>query len=463
MGTVPVPQGATFAPAAGQAVAVPQGATFAPAAQQNTPPAAGTDTPEQPGMLQRAYETSPIKPLVEMAKQQWDASRQKVSEDQAIGKQTIDLVKAGDYGRATELLLSHLAKRTGESAMSAPGVQAVKGIAENSIQHGKKAVEAAGQGNAGEAIAQGAEAIPIVGQAAEQIGEPLGKDIKEGNYGAAVGDVAGGGVTLGTALLGSPEARGAAGDAIEGAEEGVSGAAKKITAPIRKGSVQPEVQGNIREAVGNTATKSIAKTVEDSADAKYAEAKSQYQTFDKASGIDTKYIEDKLKANRIKLQQLTSSEEDMATEAKILKGQRDLEQTMNEGFERAKKAGVDPAIVDKARETFKQSQALYDLDNAVKKTTKGMRPDIGDAKSAAKNPEVTDPEKFFNRINDMHRSGRLHDALGAKNADDLLSKANEALVKYRGIARNQKIAVGSATMLGLAGMNKYVKNLIPDF
>lgn len=446
-------------------------------------------SPEQPGLLQRTYETSPIKPLIDMAKQEWDASRQKVSQDQTIGKQTIDLVKNGDFGRAAELLLSHLATRTGQAAMTAPGVPAAAGIAQSSYQHGKQAVQAAGQGNIKEAIAQGAEAVPVAGQIAEQVGEPLGKDIKEGNVWGAVGDVAGGAATIGSLLLGgSPEARSAAGEAIdtvgEAAKRSVSPLKKALT-PINPESVQPEVQGTIRGTAENAASeagvakpaaKSIVKSIQESADNIYAKSKAQYRILDDAVDGRIQRFQEKLDANRRALRNLTGTEADETTEAKLLKAQKEIEDSMTEAFDDAKKKGVDPKLVDEAKANFKKSQALYDLNNAVEKTTTGMRPDVGNPETAAKNPEVTDPEKFFKRVNDLHRTGRLQDALGEKGADQLLEKANEGVLKYREVLRrneqiagNQKIArgvgkaltYGAAGGLGIAGVEKLVRQFIP--
>lgn len=139
---------------------------------------------EKPGLLERAYETSGLKGLV-------DSAKQKSQEDEDVGTQAMEHLKAGRIGHAAELVLGHLAKRGGEGAMG-PAGDLIKGSAVNAYQHGSKAVEAAGQGNVPEAVAQGAEAIPVVGPIAEQVGEPLGKDIREGNYPGVAGDVVGG-------------------------------------------------------------------------------------------------------------------------------------------------------------------------------------------------------------------------------------------------------------------------------
>ena len=159
---------------------------------------------------------------------------------------------------------------------------------------------------------------------------------------------------------------------------------------------------------------------------------------------------------RRQLRELTGTAEDTAKEGKLLQAQHETEQSMQEAFEDAKKSGVDAKVVDEASGTFKKAQALYDLDSTVKKVTTGMRPDIG-AASAAENPEIVNAERFFDRVNKLHQSGRLQEALGEGGADNLLSKANNAVVQMRRVVRNQKVAAGAAkkvvggALLGAAG------------
>jgi len=79
------------------------------------------------------------------------------------------------------------------------------------------------------------------------------------------------------------------------------------------------------------------------------------------------------------------------------------------------------------RLTYSRAQALYDLDVNVKKSVSGMRPDVGELKQAAKNPETVDPDKLLNRINSLYDSGRLQEALGELGADDLLEHETRIL------------------------------------
>jgi len=122
-------------------------------------------------------------------------------------------------------------------------------------------------------------------------------------------------------------------------------------------------------------------------------------------------------------------------------------------FEEAKANGVDPKLVEQAKANYRRAQALYDLDVNVKKSVEGMRPDVGNPETAAKNPETVNPQKFFNRVNNLYDSGRLQESLGEEGADDLLAHANDHLVRHKVILRNQAIAktAGKITGYGVAG------------
>jgi hypothetical protein len=81
-----------------------------------------------------------------------------------------------------------------------------------------------------------------------------------------------------------------------------------------------------------------------------------------------------------------------------------------------------------------------------------MRPNVGDTTSAAKNPEFVDPNKLFNRVNNLYDSGRLQEAVGEPGANDLLEHTNNNLVRNKQILRNQNAAkaVGKAVGVGAA-------------
>jgi hypothetical protein len=77
-----------------------------------------------------------------------------------------------------------------------------------------------------------------------------------------------------------------------------------------------------------------------------------------------------------------------------------------------------------------------------------MRPDVGDAQQAAKNPETVDPKKLFGRINNLYDSGRLQEALGEPRRDDLLKHPNDHFIRHKQILRNQAIGKTAAKYVG---------------
>lgn len=227
------------------------------------------------------------------------------------------------------------------------------------------------------------------------------------------------------------------------------GIVSKVTAPLQKSSVQPALQQSIRDAVGSVAdeagvakpdAKSIGKVVENTADNVYAKSKGLYKVVDEATGGRVQRFSDRLKNIQRQLDNLTGTEEDIAKEESLLKARQQTEDAMQDAFADAKAKGVDPKVVDEASNAFKKSQALYDLNHNVRMARSGASPDIVDPKAAAKNPEIVDPEKFFKRIDQLHGSGRLQEALGDKGAEALYKKANDAVLQYRKVLLNQNRA-----------------------
>lgn len=255
-------------------------------------------------------------------------------------------------------------------------------------------------------------------------------------------------------------------------EDAVSGAAGKVKGALSQDSVQPSVHGAVREAVSTSAKEagaagpsspSLAKVAEEGAENVLGVAKDKYKMLDEATGGRVQRFSDRLRNIKRQLNSLTGTEEDAVKETALLKAQSETEEGMKAAFKEATEKGVDPSIEKEASANFKKSQALDDLDTQVKRATKGMRPDVGDAKAASGNPEIANPERLFERVNNLHRSGRLQDALGDKGADTLLSKLNEAVLQYRKIGRNQRIAKTAgkyiAGGLGVAEVSRLISSL----
>jgi hypothetical protein len=204
-------------------------------------------------------------------------------------------------------------------------------------------------------------------------------------------------------------------------------------------------------------TKSIRKTVEQAGDKVHAASKADYKVLDDATNGRFQRFRDKLANGRRQLQNLSGSEEDVQKEASILKGQKETEDAMQEAFDDAKAKGIDPKLIDRADANFRKSQALYDLDNAVKKSTKGAHPDVSTPELLKESPETLNPKMFHSRINALYDSGRLQDALGEEGANKMFDHTLEHSGAYDKIMRNRKLGmIGGGAVLGAAGAGGYV-------
>ena len=186
---------------------------------------------------------------------------------------------------------------------------------------------------------------------------------------------------------------------------------------------------------------SIRKSAEGVADRIMAESKGDYQMLDQESGGRIQRFRDKLEANRRKLMNLTDSEEDRNTEASILKNQKETEDSMHDEFDALRAKGVDPKILDRADANFKKSQALYDLDNDIKKSTSGAHPGESHPDLLKESPETVNAKTLHKRINARYDSGRLQEALGEENANKMFDHTLEHSGAHDKIMRNRATAM----------------------
>jgi hypothetical protein len=226
--------------------------------------------------------------------------------------------------------------------------------------------------------------------------------------------------------------------------------------------ITPELEASEAAEKANVSSepapsKSIRKTVEQAGDKVHAASKADYKILDEATNGRFQRFRDKLANGRRQLQNLSGSEEDVQKEASILKGQKETEDAMQEAFEEAKAKGIDPKLIDRADANFRKSQALYDLDNAVKKSTKGAHPDHSTPELLKESPETLNPKMLHSRINALYDSGRLQDALGEEGANKLFDHTLEHSGAYDKIMRNRKLGmIGGGAVLGAAGAGGYV-------
>lgn len=251
-----------------------------------------------------------------------------------------------------------------------------------------------------------------------------------------------------TAASGAGKAVESAGKAVESARGAIS---KGYHAVLDEKSLQPVLQKGIREVLGKAADEnevakpaatSIRDVAADVGNAIYAKSKSLYRQLDEATGGRFQRFDEALQNINKKLRDIVGVDD--GQEAALMKQKEHYEKMQDEAFELAKKKGVDPKLITEAKANWKKSQALYDADYQIKKATGGMRPNVGSAERAAKNPEAVDPIKFFTRVNNLYDSGRLQDALGEEGADRLLQHANEGMIRYKQIVRNRKVGTALA-------------------
>jgi hypothetical protein len=151
---------------------------------------------EQPGFFDRMYQTSGIKGMV-------DAAKARANEDEQVRSEAADHIKAHNWGGAAEVLLKHIGKRAVNApGVLGPGLDAISGTVNSTLEHGKAAYQAARTGDPGKAVEEAATAIPVVGPTVAQVAKPLGEDIGNRNWSGAAGDVVSGGIQAGLALVG---------------------------------------------------------------------------------------------------------------------------------------------------------------------------------------------------------------------------------------------------------------------
>lgn len=187
---------------------------------------------------------------------------------------------------------------------------------------------------------------------------------------------------------------------------------------------------------------SVSGTFEQVADNIYSKAKDLYKQIDDASGVDLKRLREKISNARQEIRGLSDAPEDVEREAKLEASIKNNEDALQRAQQTAVANGVDPNTLKAADASFKQSQALYDLDKNVKTSTAGRTEATGGS-------ETIDPKKLSPKLEKMWDSGRLQDAVGEENAKQLVSATQDALKRGQYI-RAAKL-VGRIALWATAG------------
>jgi len=403
--------------------------------QQQTPAA-------QPGFWSRAYEGSPLPGIGQ-------AFRQSIADfvkgpDQATQAFTemVGSLSQGNFADAAH----HAAKLlTGsENPFQDAAKQVIKEYTTDSINNLKK-------------IRGGDLSELPAGVAAQN----YVKDVKAGNTSGAIGDVIGGTASVLPMLLGDEASVENAAKPVEIVKGAVEKAKPLVSEEAAGVTGQPEVQSAVRDVAKATEptaieTPSIRSSVESAADQVYARSKGAYAQLDEATGGRFQRFTDQIKNLQQKMNEV-SGIDDSAFEQYELK-RNEIETVQNNLIEQLVEEGkIDPKLADQAKADFKQSMALYDLDNAVKSSTTGVRPEQAVSGST---PEMLDPAKLNTRLQKLNDSGRLAQAVGEDGATQLIQRVDGALrSRTSAISRAKFVkqvlkytAIGSVAITGGTGL-----------
>jgi len=211
-----------------------------------------------------------------------------------------------------------------------------------------------------------------------------------------------------------------------------------------EGIPAPSALGNAGIPVKVGLTPSVQDTGEQVADSILARSKANYRMIDEATGNRFSPTEAELKNVNRALRSVTNDAEENAL---MVRKQR-LEMQMDNLMDEAKKSGVSQAHVDAAKADFKKAQAIYDTNHAIRMSTTGVRPGM---KGAEEVPEEVNAKSLMNRLNKLHNSGRLQEAVGDDAAEDLIGHTAIAQKAAKDAARRRLAAeIAIPTVAGTA-------------
>ncbi len=254
-------------------------------------------------------------------------------------------------------------------------------------------------------------------------------------------------------------------------EAAATPAAKKpsLVQQIRKGGdvVQPEAEQALRTSVkaggkeaglSTVQPQSLRTIVEEPIHSLDASAKSLYRQIDSVSGTDFKALNEKLDNTEYQIRQLTETEEDVQKEAALEKSRTAIMEKIEAAKEQAKAAGVDPAILDRADAQFRRARALSDVEAKVFKNPNIVKGN--QVMGTAETVDVDSAVKALQKLQDSTKYGgsRLEQALGKQGANQLLKDLYEAQrVGTKALSR-QQFAKWAARIVGLGTAEEVVRH-----
>jgi hypothetical protein len=349
---------------------------------------ADAPTHQQPGFFERAYQVSGIQSMVEAAKA-------REAENEAMRSEVLSHIRANNWGSTADLLLKHIGKQAVNApGIAGPGLEAVSGVIGNTIQHGRAAYQAGKAGDTKEAIAQGAESVPVVGSVAQQIGEPLGEDIRDKNWWGAAGDVVSGGIQAALALAGDRSAAAEAGDTMSAEKTAAKGlplkAAGQKIAPEVQAAERPATQfprnpEEVQQALGKAAADNKGLPPKEAGQAAQQETQAARVAKGKQVGAAKDVLKKSLPTN-------VRSDTEYLQQALKDKGAEPDAGFVRNPFTDKKFGDLTPAqqseVLQKARDlkTAETGQIPFPKNGEAVQTAKAIRDELGEEKLGLKDP-----------------------------------------------------------------------------
>jgi hypothetical protein len=198
----------------------------------------------------------------------------------------------------------------------------------------------------------------------------------------------------------------------------------------KEADVEPKPAESLRDVAANTAAAVKAKASAFYKQLDQAIGGTRFQTFDEQLGNVRRALKN-------------SAGIDPDADGRLTERINDLEDAKAAALEQAKAAGVDPKLIDQANAAWRQASALEDLSKHIQQSTSGLRGDLAQGVKAA--PEALSPAKLATRANRMYNTGRLQQALGESQADDLLRSIERTKQAAQDAAENAAQQSDAAT------------------
>lgn len=237
----------------------------------------------------------------------------------------------------------------------------------------------------------------------------------------------------------------------------------------KEADVEPKPAESLRDVAANTAAAVKAK------------ASALYKQLDQAIG-GTRFQTYDEQLSNVRRALKNSAGIDPDADGRLVERINDLEDAKAAALDQAKAAGVDPKLIEQANAAWRQASALEDLSKHIQASTSGLRGDLAQGAKAA--PEALSPAKLATRANRLYDTGRLQQALGESQADDLLrhiettkqaaqdaaenaARQSEAATakaaqQTAAVRRNQTIATTAAGGIGAGTAWAWLKHLLGE-